>query len=286
MRILPLLLACALASCKTAAPPAPPALRPILAPNGLVPAADVAAVDAHFKAHKTNSLLLPPAQLPPITAANSFIVVDLDAQRAYFYAQSTLAAATSIASGRKYFRTETGDYTVGQKDLLHRSSSYGDFISPSGKTLLRDVQNGFDPTPPGAHFQGALMKHFLRFHHQGHPTAMGFHRGDLPGYPASHGCVRLPAKMAAWFYDQAPRGTPIYVRGSKNGVPFGSSQNRPKRSPKIHSSLQKPAPEPAEPAPAEPAPAQAEPPAPEPPPADAPPPEPTPALDPAPSADP
>ena len=84
------------------------------------------------------------------------------------------------------------------------------------------------------------MKWFMRFHYKGSPTAMGFHRGVLPGYAASHGCVRLPAKMAEWFFTNVPSGTRILVRGKSNGVPIGASQNRPKRSPKVHSSLKKP----------------------------------------------
>ena len=262
MRLLPLLLAASLlASCKSvpkpADAPADAAGKVSDAAGGLVPAADVALVNAHFKTHKTNGMLPAAAPSPAITAENSFFVVDLDDQRAYFYSSKKLVAATNIASGRKYYRTESGDYTVGQKDLNHRSSSYGNFVSKGGGTIMSDVQNGFDPTPAGARFEGALMKYFLRFHHKGQPTAMGFHRGILPGYPASHGCVRLPDKMANWFYNNVPLGTPILVRGKKNGVPYGASQGRPKRSPKIHSSLKnKPAAsKPADPGPESAAPA-------------------------------
>jgi len=307
MRFFPLLLAAAfLASCKTAPKPADPAAATdekgaptSAAAGGMVPAADVATVNAYFKTHKTNGML-PAAPVPTITAANSHFVVDLDGQRAYLYNDKKLIAAAAIASGRKYYRTETGDYTVGQKDLNHRSSSYGNFVSKGGGTIMGDVQNGFDPTPVGARFEGALMKYFLRFHLNGSPTAMGFHRGILPGYPASHGCVRLPDKMASWFFTNVPLGTPIFVRGTKNGVPYGASQGRPKRSPKVHSSLKNkpraekpadpgpesagtPAPAPGR-APAEapaptPAPAPAEAPA-----APAPVPEPAPAEAPSPSA--
>ena len=104
---------------------------------------------------------------------------------------------------------------------------------------MGDVQNGFDPTPPGARFEGALMKYFMRLHHNGRSTAMGFHRGVLPGHPASHGCIRLPGTLAEWFYSNVPLGTPVSVRGVKNGIPIGKSQGRPRRSPKVHSSLKK-----------------------------------------------
>lgn len=244
MRFLPLLLVpLFFASCRSVpkpeggAPGAEATAAPGAGAGGMVPAADVATAEAFFKTHKTNAMIPKAGNTPAITVANSRFVVDLDAQRAYLYTDKTLVAATKIASGRKYYRTETGDYTLGQKDLNHRSSSYGNFVSKGGGTVMGDVQNGFDPTPVGARFEGALMKYFMRFYHNGQPTAMGFHRGPLPGYPASHGCVRMPELAASWFYEKAPMGTPIYVRGKSNGVPIGSDQHRPKRSPKVHSSL-------------------------------------------------
>ena len=209
---------------------------------------DVAAVDAwKAKGGKGGFYPAPESLKTPLTAQNCGFVVDLDAQRAYFYQGSTLIAYTPIASGRKYFRTETGDFTIGQKDLNHRSTSYGSFVTSKGGTIMSDVENGYDPTPPGAKFEGAMMKHFQRLHYNGGPTAMGFHRGVLPGYPASHGCIRLPGTMAEWLYSNVPLGTPVAVRGHKNGIPYGKSQGRPKRAPKVHSSLKKPKEDPAVP---------------------------------------
>ena len=43
------------------------------------------------------------------------------------------------------------------------------------------------------------------------------HAGYLPGYPASHGCIRLPKEMAVHFFQNAPVGTPVAIRqGSKD----------------------------------------------------------------------
>jgi lipoprotein-anchoring transpeptidase ErfK/SrfK len=33
----------------------------------------------------------------------------------------------------------------------------------------------------------------------------------LPGYPASHGCIRVPAPEAPWVYNKAPIGTPVWI---------------------------------------------------------------------------
>ncbi len=186
----------------------------------------------------------------PLTAQNARFFIDLDAQAALLYQNGELIAYSPVASGRKYYRTETGDYTIGQKDLNHRSSSYGNYVNSKGGVMMSDVQSGFDPTPVGGRFEGALMKYFLRLHYKGQPTAMGLHRGVLPGYPASHGCVRLPNAMAEWFFTNVQLGTPVAVRGTKYGIPIGKSQGRPARSPKVHSSLKnKPAEETVPPAP-------------------------------------
>ena len=44
------------------------------------------------------------------------------------------------------------------------------------------------------------------------------HAGYLPGFPASHGCIRLPAKMAVLFFDNASVGTPVEIRATADPV--------------------------------------------------------------------
>jgi hypothetical protein len=78
--------------------------------------------------------------------------------------------------------------------------------------------------------------------------------------------------MAEWFFANIQLGTPVAVRGKKNGIPIGQSQGRPARSPKVHSSLKnKPLEEKVPPAPESdiktPSPAPAGDPTPAPPPA-------------------
>ncbi len=203
-------------------------------------AEDVAKVDDLFKTRKASYFHPPAEKTPALTAQNAAYVIELDQQRVYLYHGSELVAASRIASGRAGYRTETGKYVIGQKDLNHRSNLYGSYVSTRGSTVMGDVRAGFDPTPSGARFVGAPMKYFQRFvRPNGGSTAMGFHQGHLPGYPASHGCVRLPGAAAAWFFQHVPKGTPVYVRGTKYGVPYGKAQSRPKRAPKVHSSLNK-----------------------------------------------
>ena len=51
------------------------------------------------------------------------------------------------------------------------------------------------------------MPYFLRIH-----GGIGMHAGYLPGYPASHGCIRLSEKMAVQFFKNAAVGTPVEIR--------------------------------------------------------------------------
>jgi hypothetical protein len=80
-------------------------------------------------------------------------------------------------------------------------------VDGNGRVLIGDA-DGDMAVPAGGRFERAPMKHFLRFE-----GAIGMHAGRLPGYPASHGCVRLPASKAALFYNVAEVGTPVRVFG-------------------------------------------------------------------------
>jgi len=72
--------------------------------------------------------------------------------------------------------------------------------------VTQNVENNKDPKPQGTVFRGAPMPYFLRVH-----GGIGMHAGYLPGYPASHGCIRLPKEMALKFFEDAPVGTPVEI---------------------------------------------------------------------------
>ena len=185
---------------------------------------DVAKVDEFFANGGKFGFHPPADKTPDLTAADTKYVVELDQQRVYLYHQGDLIAASRISSGRSGYRTETGHYVIGQKNLNHRSNLYGSYVSTGGRTVSGDVKAGYDPQPEGSKFVGSLMKYFQRFERTTGPTAMGFHQGYVPSYPASHGCIRLPATMASWFYSYVDKGTPVTINGSKYGVKPGTRQ--------------------------------------------------------------
>ena len=135
------------------------------------------------------------------------IVIDLGDQRAYFYKGSTLAGVSSLSTGDEGHATTIGRFKITEKDHDHRSNLYGDFVDAAGNVVVRDVTAGKDKPPPGTHFLGSDMQHFMRVN-----GGTGMHKGYLPGYAASHGCVRMPAHMAEIFYNNVSIGTPVTVQ--------------------------------------------------------------------------
>jgi lipoprotein-anchoring transpeptidase ErfK/SrfK len=134
------------------------------------------------------------------------IKIDLSEQRAYFYKGGEMVGVSVISTGREGFDTPTGSFKIQQKDIDHKSSAYGDYVSPGGGVIQKDVDRKKDPMPPGAVFDGARMPYFMRI-----TGGVGMHQGFLPGYAASHGCIRMPRFMARAFFENVSVGTPVTV---------------------------------------------------------------------------
>jgi lipoprotein-anchoring transpeptidase ErfK/SrfK len=137
------------------------------------------------------------------------IVIDLDQQRANFYKGDRLVGVSVVSTGREGYDTPPGEFRITEKDREHVSSIYGDYVDQSGQVIVQNVEFDKDPRPRGTIFRGAPMPYFLRIH-----GGIGMHAGYLPGYPASHGCIRLPQQMAIEFFKNATVGTPVVIRHS------------------------------------------------------------------------
>ena len=135
------------------------------------------------------------------------IKIDLESQRAYFYKGNQMVGVSIVSTGREGYDTPPGDFRVIQKDVNHASSLYGNYVDHSGEVVEGNVELGKDPRPRNTVFRGASMPYFLRI-----TRGIGMHAGYLPGYPASHGCIRLPEEMAVKFFEDAPVGTPVEIQ--------------------------------------------------------------------------
>ncbi len=156
---------------------------------------------------KQEPLKVNQAMLKQATADNTHIVVSIPKQRAYLMIGRQIAADGPISSGKRGHNSPTGHLHVLEKDPNHHSNLYGDFVDHSGRIVRAGVSARIDAAPSGTHFEGAAMKWFLRLTEDG----VGMHIGILPGYPASHGCIRQSSEGAKLFYDHAKVGTPVDV---------------------------------------------------------------------------
>lgn len=137
----------------------------------------------------------------------ALIKINIEEQKAYFFKGDQLVGQTSISTGKEGKITPRGRFKVTQKNIDHRSSLYGVIRDVATGTIVNDdAKTGRDIPKPGQVFENAPMFNFLRFN-----GAVGMHTGHLPGYAASHGCVRLPDHMAKHFYQNASLGTPVIV---------------------------------------------------------------------------
>jgi lipoprotein-anchoring transpeptidase ErfK/SrfK len=133
------------------------------------------------------------------------IVVRLSDQKAYLFRYGELVAISPASTGREGYNTPAGKYRVVGKDIDHRSSLYGEYVR-DGQVVKAGVDVRKDPKPRGAVFVGAPMPYYLQI-----APAYGLHAGHVPGYPASHGCIRLPSRWAKRFYQAVKVGTPVRI---------------------------------------------------------------------------
>ena len=113
------------------------------------------------------------------------MLVSIAQQKAFLYRNGIRVGVSTVSTGKKGHETPTGVFTILQKNKDHKSNLY------------KDSKNN-----------AAAMPYMQRLTWDG----IALHSGNLPGYPASHGCVRMPYWKARQFYHAAHLGTPVTVR--------------------------------------------------------------------------
>jgi lipoprotein-anchoring transpeptidase ErfK/SrfK len=147
-----------------------------------------------------------------LNAQQNAIVINLTDQTAYLLENGRVAFVSPIASGKEGWGTPTGNFRIISKDLNHRSGNFGLVIDSYGR-IVNSNATPASYVPPGCHYLPAPMPYFMEFR-----KYVGMHAGYLPGYPASHGCVRMPRDLAAEFFVRVQIGTPVRVVGSARNV--------------------------------------------------------------------
>jgi lipoprotein-anchoring transpeptidase ErfK/SrfK len=142
-----------------------------------------------------------------VNPSNSRVLISLSKQRAYLIAGDQVYIDSPVSTGKRAGSTPTGTFRITEKDPDHRSSLYGDFVDSRGRVVRSGISTRVDSAPSGTRYVGAPMKWFMRLTSGG----VGMHVGILPGYPASHGCIRLPADIAPLIYQKVKLGTPVTI---------------------------------------------------------------------------
>jgi hypothetical protein len=140
------------------------------------PSLQDATVGATVAAMKPGDYLWAPQVAPagPVT-----IVVSIAQQRAYAYRNGVPIGISTVSTGKKGHETPTGVFTLLQKNIDHKSNLYDDAPMPYMQRLTWD--------------------------------GIAMHAGNLPGYPASHGCVRLPLGFAKLLYGVTKLGLTVII---------------------------------------------------------------------------
>jgi lipoprotein-anchoring transpeptidase ErfK/SrfK len=143
-----------------------------------------------------------------VMAAETRVIINLSDQRVSLVEQGRITLVSPIASGKTGWLTPTGNFSVFNKDINHLSRSFGLVVDGYGRVVNSSATPG-TYLPRGDHYRPAPMPYFMEF-----SPAIGMHAGYLPGYPASHGCVRMPRDLAALFFQRVEIGTRVTVVGS------------------------------------------------------------------------
>jgi len=134
------------------------------------------------------------------------IEVRIGEQKVVVYQGDDVAGVSPTTTGKPGHETPTGHYTILLKDIDHKSTLYGAFVDEHGYIVDGNAEAGQKP-PPGTAYDAADMPYYLRIRDDG----VGLHAGFLPGYPASHGCIRLPHAFAELLFSNVSVGTPVDV---------------------------------------------------------------------------
>ncbi|MEO7410266.1 MAG: L,D-transpeptidase family protein [Sphingomicrobium sp.] len=111
------------------------------------------------------------------------VYVELNRQLATVYRNGVRIAVSTVSSGKVGFDTPGGVFTILEKDIDHRSRTYDNAPMPFQQRLT---------------WKGVAM-----------------HAGNLPGYPASHGCIRLPLEFSKLLFKTTTMGGTVVIANSK-----------------------------------------------------------------------
>ena len=151
-----------------------------LSPLSPAAAKEIAPLDAKADTLKPGQFLWEPERS---TGGPVEIVISLGLQRAYVYRGGTLIGVSTVSSGREGHESPVGRFQILEKRKIHRSNRYNDAPMPFMQRLT---------------WRGVAL-----------------HAGDIPGRPASHGCIRLPKEFAQSLFGVTSVGSSVFIADQK-----------------------------------------------------------------------
>src|ERR1700745_3729882 len=119
------------------------------------------------------------------------VLVSLPQQTMYVYRNGILIGRSSVSSGSKGNSTPPGVFDILEKKETHYSKTYNNAPMPNMQRLTW--------------------------------TGIAMHSGQLPGYPASHGCIRLPYDFSALLFEGTSQGGTVVMGDGKTRQPHLAS---------------------------------------------------------------
>jgi len=115
------------------------------------------------------------------------ILISIPEQEMHVYHNGIMIGRSSVSTGSKGHDTPGGVFSILEKQQSHRSKTYNDAPMPNMQRLTW--------------------------------TGIAMHSGQLPGYAASHGCVRLPYDFSQLLFSATNRGGTVIIGDGKTPVP-------------------------------------------------------------------
>jgi hypothetical protein len=119
------------------------------------------------------------------------VLVSVPEQVMHVYRNGVLIGRSSVSTGSNGHATPGGVFTILEKKVDHYSKKYDNAPMPNMQRLTW--------------------------------TGIAMHSGNLPGYPASHGCIRLPFDFSQLLYSATAKGGTVVVGDGKVPVPHLAS---------------------------------------------------------------
>src|SRR4051794_2739805 len=119
------------------------------------------------------------------------VLVSVPQQTMHVYRNGILIGRSSVSTGSAGHSTPGGVFTILEKNEAHRSKKYDNAPMPNMQRLTWD--------------------------------GIAMHSGNLPGYPASHGCIRLPYDFSQLLFSATTKGGTVVVGDGKTPTPHLAS---------------------------------------------------------------